>query len=283
MIWHSEKSSRWSEPHAHHLQDASWTMNNYKDGWSLPAGKFWTCNSYSTLPLPTLHFPSTYWWIYSIIGVGNLSSLEHHSFRAGQEHVVYPLAHWRNSLQLDLVMDKIWYPPSHTIKDSKRLQFLSHWPSFFISSLCHLARGTKFILIQRHNNYLTRKKINQNVPHLHGEKHMVLALEFGEHGEQIRPQKPSDIRFHETVKAWPSRSEPLQLMDHKDAFFPHLFLPPPDREARARSWWGRWREAAARKKEAPNSWSAAFAELSNGPSPQKTRSHGRHCAPLLLR
>lgn len=98
---------------------------------------------------------------------------------------------------------------------------------------------------RQHSRTIQSGAWKTNPSHLHGYKNVILTLEFGEHRKQIRSQKPSDVGSHELLEARSVGGEPLELLDHEQALLPHLFLPPPDREARARSQRGGGRGAGA--------------------------------------
>lgn len=77
------------------------------------------------------------------------------------------------------------------------------------------------------------------VSNLHGEDDVVLAEQLGEDGEQVGAEEPRDVRAHVLLQARVGpgrrkRREPLELRHRHEAFLPHLLLPPPYRQARAR-------------------------------------------------
>lgn len=70
---------------------------------------------------------------------------------------------------------------------------------------------------------------------LHTEEDLVLPLELGDDGDEVGFEQPRNVRLDEPVEPNRVRLQPLELLCHDQAFLPHLLLPPPDREAGARS------------------------------------------------
>ena len=69
---------------------------------------------------------------------------------------------------------------------------------------------------------------------LHAEKDLILSLELSEHSDEVGLEQAGNVGRDEAVQPDRVGPEPLQLFSDDEAFFAHLFLPPPYRKARPR-------------------------------------------------
>lgn len=67
---------------------------------------------------------------------------------------------------------------------------------------------------------------------LHREENLVLSLELGKNGNEVRPEESRNRRPHVPIEPDGIGLEPLEFFGHNQAFFAHLFLPSPYRQTR---------------------------------------------------
>lgn len=91
------------------------------------------------------------------------------------------------------------------------------------------------------NNYsqcatkqVTEEKRDYKQTNLHGERDEVLSLKLREDGDEVGLEQPRDVGLDEPVEPDRIGVESLELFGHHQPFLPHLLLPSPYRQARAR-------------------------------------------------